>query len=311
MILDLTGGKLCLECDRDLDEGIHISAFYKCHKCEYKTCCLRAMLEHTSACPSSLNADTGAYIRLEREMHCVCGFSSSEGNSLARHLALCDHKSAYPTVEAAQENTVKRNMLDMLGLVRREGDEGGENEITTTTTDNADTVATTAATDNVDTDAVAAPADGEDGVDDDGERDGGMETLQNTSTADDASEAVDGDVDGDETMAELQEQPEQEQPEQEQPEQEQEQEQEQEHDQDQEDDEQQEQQTEGYDEELNGGEEQEQEHDQYQDQDQEQDQEMEQEHEGEADESADQELIQQQLQESISGEVYDLQIMQE
>lgn len=45
------------------------------------------------------------------------------GNDLARHLATCDRKSAYESAEAAQINTVKCNMLDMLGLVRRDGEE--------------------------------------------------------------------------------------------------------------------------------------------------------------------------------------------
>lgn len=45
------------------------------------------------------------------------------GNDLARHLATCDRKSAYDSSELAQENTVKCNMLDMLGLVRRDGDD--------------------------------------------------------------------------------------------------------------------------------------------------------------------------------------------
>lgn len=42
---------------------------------------------------------------------------------MARHLATCDRKSAYESSELAQENTVKCNMLDMLGLVRRDGDD--------------------------------------------------------------------------------------------------------------------------------------------------------------------------------------------
>lgn len=42
---------------------------------------------------------------------------------MARHLATCDRKSAYENAEAAQTNTVKCNMLDMLGLVRREGED--------------------------------------------------------------------------------------------------------------------------------------------------------------------------------------------
>lgn len=42
---------------------------------------------------------------------------------MARHLATCDRKSGYETAELAQLNTVKCNMLDMLGLVRRDGEE--------------------------------------------------------------------------------------------------------------------------------------------------------------------------------------------
>lgn len=45
------------------------------------------------------------------------------GNDLARHMATCDRKSAYDSAETAQANTVKCNMLDMLGLVRREGED--------------------------------------------------------------------------------------------------------------------------------------------------------------------------------------------
>lgn len=45
------------------------------------------------------------------------------GNALARHLSTCDRKSAYESAEAAQTNTIKCNMLDMLGLVRRDGEE--------------------------------------------------------------------------------------------------------------------------------------------------------------------------------------------
>lgn len=42
---------------------------------------------------------------------------------MARHLATCDRKSAYESSELAQANTVKCNMLDMLGLVRRDGED--------------------------------------------------------------------------------------------------------------------------------------------------------------------------------------------
>lgn len=38
-------------------------------------------------------------------------------------MATCDRKSAYESSETAQANTVKCNMLDMLGLVRRDGED--------------------------------------------------------------------------------------------------------------------------------------------------------------------------------------------
>lgn len=101
----------------------------KCPKCKYSTSCLRTMIGHTTDClgpHSELNVPQKP---LDQEMHCVCGFSSSEGNALARHLATCGRSTAYPTVEAAQENTVKRNMLDMLGLVRRDEDDDDDESL--------------------------------------------------------------------------------------------------------------------------------------------------------------------------------------
>lgn len=56
-------------------------------------------------------------------MNNVEKISLSIGNDLARHLATCDRKSAYDSAETAQSNTVKCNMLDMLGLVRRDGED--------------------------------------------------------------------------------------------------------------------------------------------------------------------------------------------
>lgn len=91
-----------------------------CNKCKYRTCCLRGMMEHVAGCAGNTNQETTGTSVLEKEMHCICGFSSSEGNALARHLATCDRRSAYATPELVNENTVKRNMLDMLGLVRRD-----------------------------------------------------------------------------------------------------------------------------------------------------------------------------------------------
>jgi len=61
-----------------------------------------------------------------QEMHCICGFATSNGNKMAQHLANCGLSTCYPSLEAANENAVKRNMLDMLGLVRRDGETSGE-----------------------------------------------------------------------------------------------------------------------------------------------------------------------------------------
>lgn len=104
------------------------SGLMKCHKCKYHTCCLRAMMEHSSVC-LGVNLEASATCNLDTEMHCICGFSSSEGNALARHLATCDRRTVYPSVEAAQENTVKRNMLDVLELVRRDDDEDESDDL--------------------------------------------------------------------------------------------------------------------------------------------------------------------------------------
>jgi pogo transposable element with ZNF domain len=96
----------------------------KCQKCRYHTGCLPTMLDHIATCTVE---EFTSFSPLDAEMHCVCGFSSSEGNALARHLVNCERRSAYASVEAAQDNTVKRNMLDMLGLVRRDDEENDEN----------------------------------------------------------------------------------------------------------------------------------------------------------------------------------------
>jgi len=65
-------------------------------------------------------------VNMPQEMHCICGFATGNGNKMAQHLANCGLSTCYPSLEAASENAVKRNMLDMLGLVRRDGETSGE-----------------------------------------------------------------------------------------------------------------------------------------------------------------------------------------
>lgn len=154
----LQNGQICLECGDDFQEDNHIRSITKCTKCKYQTACSRAILKHTSTCTGDVNIDLMSPCPLGAEMHCICGYSSSEGNDLARHMATCDRKSAYDSAEAAQANvgfvfclqtikkfvkivnkfyfiflfisipkkTVKCNMLDMLGLVPRDGEEEEE-----------------------------------------------------------------------------------------------------------------------------------------------------------------------------------------
>lgn len=65
-------------------------------------------------------------VNMLQEMHCICGFAASNGNKMAQHLANCGLSTCYPSLEVANENAVKRNMLDMLGLVRRDGETSGD-----------------------------------------------------------------------------------------------------------------------------------------------------------------------------------------
>lgn len=51
------------------------------------------------------------------------------GNLMAKHLTVCERKSAYPSEEAAKSATVTHSMLDVLGLVRRPEEPTATNEV--------------------------------------------------------------------------------------------------------------------------------------------------------------------------------------
>lgn len=123
LTLVLENGCICLECGDDFQEENHIRHLAKCIKCKYQTVCTNALMEHVSVCAGETASESVIPYSLGKTMFCICGFQSDEGNDLARHLATCDRKSAYESTESAQANTVKCNMLDMLGLVRRDGEE--------------------------------------------------------------------------------------------------------------------------------------------------------------------------------------------
>lgn len=138
-------GNYCLECDEEIANSGHfmyvieslnyfifkcmqLSTFIyrgqlKCSKCFFITSCQRAMFNHATLCGTSSDpTNNSVEWNLSSEMHCICGFSSANGNCLAKHLLTCHHSSVYPSFETAQENIAKKNMLDMLGLVRRDGE---------------------------------------------------------------------------------------------------------------------------------------------------------------------------------------------
>ncbi|XP_075169772.1 zinc finger domain-containing protein relative of woc [Haematobia irritans] len=119
-------GSICAECNMEILNEQHFTGNLKCNKCNFKTSCERAMFQHTSDCNGPSGTKDVMEMPLPNEMHCICGFSTANGNNMAYHLATCGQKSAYPTLQMAQENTVKRNMLDMLGLVKRDGETGGD-----------------------------------------------------------------------------------------------------------------------------------------------------------------------------------------
>ncbi|XP_013100238.1 uncharacterized protein LOC106082337 [Stomoxys calcitrans] len=127
-------GSICAECNMEILNEHHFTGNLKCNKCNFKTSCERAMFQHTNDCSGPSGAKDVMEMPLPNEMHCICGFSTANGNNMAYHLATCGQKSAYPTLQMAQENTVKRNMLDMLGLVKRDGEPGGELDADANTT---------------------------------------------------------------------------------------------------------------------------------------------------------------------------------
>nr|XP_023022355.1 uncharacterized protein LOC111510656 [Leptinotarsa decemlineata] len=69
--------------------------------------------------PCSKSHNPVAEEKLPFEMFCICGYSDTDGNQLARHLAICERKSAYPSRNEAKSATVTHSMLDVLGLMRK------------------------------------------------------------------------------------------------------------------------------------------------------------------------------------------------
>ncbi|XP_044750190.1 uncharacterized protein LOC123310673 [Coccinella septempunctata] len=116
---NISSNSICKECNQTITSSKHFPSFDNCQNpnCQYSTCCAIAMMTHNAKC-KGLNSVIPPET-LPFEMFCVCGFRDSDGNSMAKHLALCEKKSAYPSEADAKSATVMHSMLDILGLVRK------------------------------------------------------------------------------------------------------------------------------------------------------------------------------------------------
>ncbi|KAF2881666.1 hypothetical protein ILUMI_24523 [Ignelater luminosus] len=119
LIINAPNKLVCKECKVGLNSPKHFQSLESCsnRNCQYLTCCKNAMETHLKIC-KDLNTSLPIHM-LAKEMHCVCGYSDDDGNILAKHLAECERKSAYPTADAAKGAIKTHSMLDVLGLVRR------------------------------------------------------------------------------------------------------------------------------------------------------------------------------------------------
>ncbi|XP_077271885.1 relative of woc isoform X1 [Temnothorax americanus] len=114
----------CQECEEDIDEDEHYPGEQRCQQCRYVTCCWRAFQEHQQQIhnerpkTSLIVPSPLVNIPLDKKLQCPCGYTSNDGNRLAKHLIKCKRLSAHPVEESAPSG-----MLDSLGLVPRTASE--------------------------------------------------------------------------------------------------------------------------------------------------------------------------------------------
>ncbi|XP_030752468.1 uncharacterized protein LOC115879678 isoform X2 [Sitophilus oryzae] len=120
LFFNLSKNLKCKECNSLMDSPKHFPSFESCQNpnCQYSTCCSNAMQEHNAKCSKTFQAHISED-PLPYEMFCICGYRSRDGNQMANHLAICERKSAYPSVTDAKSASVTHSMLDVLGLVRK------------------------------------------------------------------------------------------------------------------------------------------------------------------------------------------------
>lgn len=121
----------CCECEGNFTEEDHFPGYLSCLKCRFATCCSKAMTEHVVIfhdSRSSKEFSIGKSIILEKPMHCVCGFKSASGNKLAKHIATCGRKSAYPSAERAAQRTLQSQSASFPPLVTLDDHEEAEGD---------------------------------------------------------------------------------------------------------------------------------------------------------------------------------------
>ena len=120
----------CIECDQGMELEGHYCKYQKCLRCPYSTCCQMMISRHNQIFhPNSTSKKSknrtlpytiGPPIMLANPLICICGFSSSSGNHMARHLALCEggRKSAYPSYANAIGVTENPSLDEYLAAAR-------------------------------------------------------------------------------------------------------------------------------------------------------------------------------------------------
>uniref|UniRef100_A0A1B6CG52 C2H2-type domain-containing protein n=1 Tax=Clastoptera arizonana TaxID=38151 RepID=A0A1B6CG52_9HEMI len=111
---------MCCECEGDFLATGHFPGTLSCLKCSFSTCCNKTMQEHLIIFHdknSKPEFNLGKVITLEKPMFCVCGYNTTSGNRLAKHLANHKRKSAYPSLERALQNTVQGQSASFPPLV--------------------------------------------------------------------------------------------------------------------------------------------------------------------------------------------------
>jgi len=93
----------CYECERSMTQSGHYLAYLCCTKCRYSTCCNKAMSVHVQLFHSTANPvfNLGKPVMLESPVFCCCGYTTTSGNKMAKHLSTYGCWSSYPSLEAA------------------------------------------------------------------------------------------------------------------------------------------------------------------------------------------------------------------